>query len=70
MARLRDWLDLGRSTVTSITQDDVTNLYSLEWPETKKMLIAEHSDGTAIQSDPKAIRRMILPTVSVRNTGR
>ncbi|HYK01170.1 MAG TPA: PP2C family protein-serine/threonine phosphatase [Thermoanaerobaculia bacterium] len=57
MARLRDWLDLGRSTVTSITQDDVTNLYSLEWPETKKMLMAEHRES--IEQEPRRIKRWI-----------
>ncbi|HEX8616762.1 MAG TPA: PP2C family protein-serine/threonine phosphatase [Thermoanaerobaculia bacterium] len=61
MARLRDWLDLGRSTVTSITSDDVTNLYSLEWPETKKMLIAEHR--ASIEREPKAFMRW-LRTIS------
>jgi hypothetical protein len=57
VARLRDWLDLGRSTVTSITQDDVTNLYSLEWPETKKMLMAEHRES--IEREPRRFKRWI-----------
>ena len=57
MARLRDWLDLGRSTVTSITSDDVTNLYSQEWPETKKMLMAEHR--AAIEREPRRFKRWI-----------
>jgi Ca2+/Na+ antiporter len=55
MARLRDWLDLGKSTITSLNTDDVANLYSLEWPETKKMLMAEHS--VSIEQDPKRLRR-------------
>ena len=57
MARLRDWLDLGRSTFTSLNSDDVTNLYSLEWPETKKMLMAEHRQ--AIEQDRRAWRRWV-----------
>jgi len=57
VARLRDWLDLGRSTVTSITSDDVTNLYSLEWPETKKMLMAEHR--ASIEREPRRLKRWI-----------
>lgn len=57
MARLRDWLDLGRSTVSSITSDDVTNLYSLEWPETKKMLIEEHQ--ASIDREPRRFKRWI-----------
>lgn len=55
MARLRDWLDLGKSTIASISSDDVAKLYSLEWPETKKMLMAEHHH--AIEREPKAFRR-------------
>jgi hypothetical protein len=57
MARFRDWLDLGKSTVTSISTNDVTNLYSLEWPETKKMLISEHRAD--IDEDPRRIRRVL-----------
>jgi hypothetical protein len=53
MARLRDWLDLGKSTFTSLTTDDVTNLYALEWPETRKMLMAEHS--AAIEKEPRRV---------------
>ena len=61
MARLRDWLDLGKKTFTSISTNDVTNLYVLEWPETKKTLIAEYSEE--IEKDPKSLRRW-LRTVS------
>ena len=57
MARFRDWLDLGKNTVTSISTNDVANLYALEWPETKKMLIAEHR--TDIDEDPRRLRRWI-----------
>ncbi|HKR65423.1 MAG TPA: PP2C family protein-serine/threonine phosphatase [Thermoanaerobaculia bacterium] len=65
MARIRDWLNLGKDTVTSLTTNDVTGFYALEWPETKKMLIAEHTDGEAIQHDPKAIRRWIRTTSAI-----
>ena len=61
MARFRDWIDLGRSTLSSLTTSDVTNLYSLEWPETKKRLVAEHQE--AIDRDPRRVRRW-LRTVS------
>jgi hypothetical protein len=61
VARFRDWLDLGRSTFTSLKSDDMTNLYSLEWPETKKILIAEHRQ--AIEQDRRTFRRW-LRTVS------
>ncbi|HEY0141876.1 MAG TPA: PP2C family protein-serine/threonine phosphatase [Thermoanaerobaculia bacterium] len=55
MARFRDWLDLGRSTFDSLRGSDVTNLYVQEWPETKKMLIADHR--TSIEQEPKRITR-------------
>lgn len=35
----------------------MANLYALEWPETKKMLIAEHS--ASIDREPRRIRRWI-----------
>ena len=63
MARIRDWLALGRSTVASLKSNDVTNLYSLEWPETKKILIAEHSDE--IERDPKRFRRWIRTSSAI-----
>ncbi|MEO8378380.1 MAG: PP2C family protein-serine/threonine phosphatase, partial [Acidobacteriota bacterium] len=57
VARFRDWIELGKSTFTSLSSDDVTNLYALEWPETKKMLMAEHR--TAIEGDRRRVRRWI-----------
>lgn len=57
MARLRDWLDLGKNTVTSLKGSDVTNLYVVEWPETKKMLIADHRE--AIDREPRRIKRWV-----------
>ncbi len=61
MARLRDWVALGKSTFTSLNSDDMTNLYSLEWPETRKMLMAEHREE--IEQDRRRFRRW-LRTVS------
>lgn len=55
MARLRDWIDLGKSTFRSLTTADVTNLYVLEWPETKKMLIAEQRE--AIEQETNRVKR-------------
>jgi hypothetical protein len=63
VARLRDWFDLGKSTVTSLTTSDVTNLYALEWPETRKMLMAEHLES--IEREPKRIRRAIRTTSAI-----
>ena len=61
MARIRDWVTLGRTTIRSLSADDVTGLYSQEWPQTKAMLIADHRQ--AIESDPRRLRRW-LRTVS------
>ena len=55
MARIRDWFDLGKTTINSVTADDLTHLYALEWPETKKVLIAEHEK--AIEGERRRIRR-------------
>jgi serine phosphatase RsbU (regulator of sigma subunit) len=57
VARFRDWLDLGKNTVSSVTTNDVTNLYALEWPETRKILIGEHS--ASIEQERKRLRRWI-----------
>jgi len=57
VARFRDWLDLGKSTFTSLNTDDVANLYSQEWPETKNMLMAEHR--ASIEQEPTAFRRWV-----------
>ncbi len=63
MALLRDWLDLGKNTVHSLKTNDVTNLYSQEWPETQKMLMAEHRES--IEAEPKRIRRWIRTVSAV-----
>jgi sigma-B regulation protein RsbU (phosphoserine phosphatase) len=63
MAHFRDWFDLGKNTVTSISSNDVANLYSLEWPETKKMLIAEHRAD--IEDDKKSLRRWLLTASAI-----
>ena len=55
MARLRDWIDLGKNTFTSLGLEDVTNLYELEWPETKKALTADHR--SAIEGERGGLRR-------------
>lgn len=60
MARFRDWLELGRNTIDSLKTSDVTNLYSYEWPETKKMLIADHRE--VIDREPKRLRRFVRTT--------
>jgi hypothetical protein len=63
VALLRDWLDLGKNTVDSLKTNDVTNLYSLEWPETQKMLMAEHRES--IEAEPRRVRRWIRTVSAV-----
>ena len=57
MARLRDWLDLGRNTVESLKISDATRFYETEWPETRKMLIADQRE--AIEGERTRIRRFV-----------
>jgi hypothetical protein len=57
VAGLHDWLELGKDTISSLKTKDVTNLYALEWPETRKMLIADYQ--SKIDSDPRRLRRFV-----------
>ena len=57
MARIRDWLDLGRTTIESLKISDATRFYETEWPETRKMLIADHRE--AIEGETKRFRRFV-----------
>lgn len=57
MARLSDWVALGRNTVHSLKSGDVTDLYSRDWTETRRMLLAEHS--SAIESEPRRVKRFV-----------
>lgn len=57
MALFRDWIDLGRKTISGLSPDDVTGLYSVEWPQTKSMLIADHR--AAIEQEPRRFRRWL-----------
>jgi serine phosphatase RsbU (regulator of sigma subunit) len=57
MAEFHDWVELGKDTFSSLKTKDVTNLYVLEWPETRKMLIADYQ--SKIDGDPKRLRRFV-----------
>jgi phosphoserine phosphatase RsbU/P len=57
VAVLRDWLDLGRNTIESLTTDDVTGLYSTEWADTRDALLADHK--SAIERDRRRLRRWL-----------
>jgi serine phosphatase RsbU (regulator of sigma subunit) len=57
VARFRDWVNLGKSTIGSLSSDDMTGLYVREWPETRKMLIAEHQQS--IDQERRRLRRWV-----------
>lgn len=52
MARFHDWLELGKNTMRSLKASDVANFYSFEWPETRRVLIADHAAD--IENEPRA----------------
>jgi hypothetical protein len=55
VARLQDWVDLGKHTFNSLSADEMTSHYALEWTETKRALIADHR--AAIEHEPRRLRR-------------
>ena len=63
MAQLRDWLDLGRNTIDSLKISDATRFYETEWPETKKMLIADHLE--AIEGERTRVRRAVRTSSAI-----
>lgn len=63
MAWIREWIDLGKSTWSSLSASDVQNLYALEWPETKKALIADHSH--IIDGERRRLRRWFRTGVAI-----
>jgi hypothetical protein len=57
VAGFRDWVKLAKDTFSSLKTKDMTNLYALEWPETRKMLIADYQEK--IDNDPRRLRRFV-----------
>lgn len=57
MARLNDWIDLANTTIRSLDGKQVSGLYSLEWPEAKRSLIAEHE--LEIEREPRQVVRHV-----------
>ena len=57
MARVRDWVELGKDTISKLKSSDVATLYGTEWPATRKMLIAEHAGE--IEREPRRIKRFV-----------
>jgi hypothetical protein len=55
MARVRDWVELGKSTISSLKTSDMAALYGTEWPSTRAMLIADHRQ--AIENETRRLRR-------------
>jgi phosphoserine phosphatase RsbU/P len=60
VAIFRDWLDLGASTIRSLSTDEIANLYSRDWTETRKALLAEHENEIA--RDRRRLRRWLRTT--------
>ena len=63
MARISDWLNLGEDTLRSLRTADVAGLYSREWPETRRALVAEQQES--IEADPKRVRRFLRTSSAV-----
>jgi len=57
VAEIRDWVELGKNTISSLRTSDVTRLYQQEWPETRQMLIADHR--AAIDGETHRVRRFL-----------
>jgi serine phosphatase RsbU (regulator of sigma subunit) len=57
VAEIRDWVELGKNTISSLKTSDVTRLYQHEWPETRRMLMADHAD--AIEGEHSRLRRFV-----------
>jgi serine phosphatase RsbU (regulator of sigma subunit) len=51
MARLDDWLSLANSTIRSLDGKQVSGLYSMEWPEARRSLVAEYEEE--IEKEPR-----------------
>lgn len=55
MAGIKDWVELARSTILSLETRDVRGLYNSEWPETKRVLTADHR--REIEGERRRLRR-------------
>jgi sigma-B regulation protein RsbU (phosphoserine phosphatase) len=57
MARVRDWVELGKDTISSLKTSDMAALYGTEWPSTREMLIGDQKDE--IEREPRRLRRFV-----------
>jgi serine phosphatase RsbU (regulator of sigma subunit) len=57
MARVRDWVQLGKETIASLKTSDMAALYGTEWPSTREMLIADHRAD--IEREPRRLKRFM-----------
>src|SRR5712692_6172129 len=57
MPPLHDWAELARSTLRSLTREDMTGFYRREWPEARGRLVSQHRDE--IEAERKRGKRWI-----------
>lgn len=57
MAGVADWVQLAKATMRSLESQQVSDLYGVEWSETKRRLIAEHSE--LIDGEKSRFRRLV-----------
>src|SRR3954467_332383 len=63
VARFHDWVELGKNTLRSLKASDVANFYSYEWPETRRVLMAEHAAD--IENERRAWYRWVRTASAV-----
>lgn len=63
MAGVSDWFQLAKATVRSLESQQVSDLYGVEWSETKRRLISEHSDEIA--REKSGLRRFVRTASAV-----
>lgn len=63
MATLRDWKRLAQSTIEGIESRQMADLYSQEWPETRRRLVAEHQE--LIDGERKKIKRWLRESSAI-----
>jgi hypothetical protein len=57
MSVFHDWAELARSTIRSVTREDVTGFYKQEWPEVRRQLVSQHRDQ--IEGERKRWKRWL-----------
>lgn len=57
MSVFHDWGELARSTIRSVTREDVAGFYKREWPEVRRQLVSGHRDE--IEKERKRWKRWL-----------